>query len=111
MDKIKLAHEVLDLVFKANGGFVELAGKDEPTGEPTAFFTFSGHCPSVDVSIFPNGWHHDADYNKERVEFTFSDWNEDEELEDKLKKLREYVDALNRLRECIEELEKKEEEE
>ena len=96
MDKIKLAHEVLDLVFRANGGFVERAGKDEPTGEPTAFFTFSGHCPSVDVQIFPKGWHHDADYNKERVEFTFSDWNEDEELEENLKKLREYVEELEK---------------
>ena len=45
MDKIKLAHEVLDLVFRANGGFVERAGDEEPTGEPTAFFMFSGHCP------------------------------------------------------------------
>ena len=100
MDKIKLAREVLDLVFKANGGFVERAGEPEPTGEPTAFFTFSGHCPSVDVQIFPKGWHHDADYNKERVEFTFSDWNEDEELEEKLKQLREYVEGLEKKEEA-----------
>jgi hypothetical protein len=98
MDKIKLAHEVLDLVFRANGGFVERAGKDEPTGEPTAFFTFSGHCPCVDAQIFPKGWHRDADYSKERVEFEFDDWNEDEELEEK----------LNQLRECVKELEKRE---
>lgn len=96
MDKIKLAHEVLDLVFKANGGFVERAGDKEPTGEPTAFFMFSGHCPCVDVQIFPKGWHHHADYNKDRVEFTFSDWNEDEELEEKLKQLREYVEELEK---------------
>ena len=96
MDMIKLAHEVLDLVFRANGGFIERSGKDEPTGEPTAFFTFSGHCPSVDVSIFPKGWHHDADYNKERVEFTFSDWNEDKELEEELNRLREYVEELTK---------------
>ena len=101
MDKIKLAHEVLDLVFKANGGFIERAGQTEPIGKPTAMFDFSGHCPSVDVSIFPNGWHYNADYEKDRVEFTFSHWNDDEELEEKLKQLREYV----------EELEKKEEEE
>ena len=109
MDKIKLAHEVLDLVFRANGGFVERAGKDEPTGEPTAFFMFSGHCPCVDAQIFPNGWHHNADYKKERAEFTFSDWNEDKELEEKLKKLREYVDVLEKLREYVDALEKKEE--
>ena len=101
MDKIKLAHEVLDLVFKANGGFIERSGGKEPTGEPTAFFTFSGHCPSVDVSIFPNGWYHGADYVKDREVFMFADWHEDEELEEKLKQLRE----------CVEELEKKEEEE
>lgn len=95
MDKIKLAHEVLDLVFKANGGFVERAGDEEPTGEPTAFFMFSGHCPCFDAQIFPNGWHHGADYEKERIEFfTFSVWNDDEELEEKLKQLREYVDTL-----------------
>jgi len=101
MDKIKLAHEVLDLVFKANGGFVERAGDKEPTGEPTAFFMFSGHLPCVEAQIFPKGWHFDVDYGKERIEFTFSDWNGDEELEEKLKQLRE----------CVEELEKKEEEE
>ena len=100
MDKIKLAHEVLDLVFRANGGFVERAGDEKPTGEPTAFFTFSGHCPCVDVEIFPNGWHHDADCNKERVKFTFSDWNEDEELEEKLKQLREYVEGLEKKEEA-----------
>ena len=94
MDKIKLAHEVLDLVFKANGGFVERAGKEEPTGEPTAFFTFSGHCPCVDVQIFPKGWHHGADYVKDREVFTFSEWHEDEELEEELNRLREYVDTL-----------------
>jgi hypothetical protein len=96
MDKIKLAHEVLDLVFKANGGFVERAGDEEPTGEPTAFFMFSGHCPCVDAQIFPNGWHRGADYEKERIEFTFDDWNEDEELEEKLKQLREYVEGLEK---------------
>ena len=96
MDKIKLAHEVLDLVFRANGGFVERAGDEGPTGEPTAFFTFSGHCPRVDVEIFPNGWHYDADYNKERVKFTFSDWNEDKELEEELNRLREYVEELTK---------------
>ena len=100
MDKIKLAHEMLDLVFRANGGFIERAGKDEPTGEPTAFFTFSGHCPSVDVSIFPKGWHRDADYEKERVGFTFPGWYEDEENKEE----------LNRLRECVKGLEKKKEE-
>ena len=96
MDKIKLAHEVLDLVFKANGGFIERSGGKEPTGEPTAFFTFSGHCPSVDVSIFPNGWHHNADYKKDRVEFTFPDWHEDEENEEELNRLREYVEGLEK---------------
>lgn len=99
MDKIKLAHEVLDLVFKANGGFIERSGGKEPTGEPTAFFTFSGHCPSVDVRIFPKGWHFGVDYNKASVYFTFFGWNDDEELEGKLKQLRE----------CVEGLEKKEE--
>lgn len=99
MDKIKLAHEVLDLVFKANGGFIERSGGKEPTGEPTAFFMFSGHCPCVDAQIFPNGWHYGADYEKERIKLTFSGWNDDEELEKKLKQLRE----------CVEELEKKEE--
>ena len=96
MDRIKLAHEVLDLVFRANGGFIERAGKDEPTGEPTAFFMFSGHCPCVDAQIFPNGWYHDADYEKERIEFTFYGRYEDEELEGKLKKLREYVEELEK---------------
>ena len=96
MDKIKLAHEVLDLVFRANGGFVERAGDEEPTGEPTAFFTFSGHCPSVDAQIFPNGWYRGADYNKERVEFEFSNWNEDEENEEELNRLREYVEGLEK---------------
>ena len=99
MDKIKLAHEVLDLVFKANGGFIERSGGKEPTGEPTAFFTFSGHCPSVDVSIFPNGWHHNADYKKDRMEFTFPDWHEDEENKEELNRLREYVDALEKPKE------------
>ena len=93
MDKIKLAHEVLDLVFKTNGGFVERAGKE---GEPTAFFMFSGHCPSVDVSIFPNGWHRDADYVKDRVVFTFPDWHKDDELEKELNRLREYVEGLEK---------------
>ena len=93
MDMIKLAHEVLDLVFKTNGGFVERAGKE---GEPTAFFTFSGHCPSVDVSIFPNGWHRDADYVKDRVVFTFPDWHKDEENEEELNRLREYVEELTK---------------
>ena len=96
MDKIKLAHEVLDLVFKANGGFIERSGGKEPTGEPTAFFTFSGHCPSVDVSIFPKGWHRGADYKKDRVEFTFPDWNEDEENKEELNRLREYVEELEK---------------
>ena len=100
MDMIKLAHEVLDLVFRANGGFIERSGGKKPTGEPTAFFAFSGHCPSVDVSIFPKGWHRDADYKKDRVEFTFSDWNEDEELEGKLKQLREYVEGLEKKEEA-----------
>jgi len=109
MDKIKLAHEVLDLVFKANGGFVERAGDEGPTGEPTAFFMFSGHCPRVDAQIFPNGWYHGADYEKERIEFTFSGWNDDEGLEKKLKQLREYVEGLEKLRECVDALEKKEE--
>lgn len=94
MDKIKLAHEVLDLVFRANGGFVERAGKDEPTGEPTAFFTFSGHCPCIDVRIFPKGWHFGVDYNKASVDFTFYGWYADDKNEENLKKLREYVDAL-----------------
>ena len=101
MDKIKMAHEVLDLVFKANGGFVERAGDEGPTGEPTAFFMFSGHCPCVDAQIFPKGWYHGADYGKERIKLTFSGWNDDEELEEKLKQFREYVEGL----------EKKEEEE
>ena len=96
MDRIKLAHEVLDLVFRANGGFIERAGKDEPTGEPTAFFMFSGHCPCVDAQIFPKGWYHGADYGKERIEFTFYGRYEDEELEGKLKKLREYVEELEK---------------
>ena len=100
MDMIKLAHEVLDLVFRANGGFVERAGDEEPTGEPTAFFTFSGHCPSVDVQIFQKGWYHDADYNKERVEFTFPDWHEDEENEKELNRLREYVEELEKKEEA-----------
>ena len=96
MDMIKLAHEVLDLVFRANGGFVERAGDEEPTGEPTAFFMFSGHCPCLDAQIFPKGWRHGADYNKERVEFTFSNWNEDEENEEELNRLREYVEGLEK---------------
>ena len=96
MDKIKLAHEVLDLVFKTNGGFVERAGKE---GEPTAFFMFSGHCPSVDVSIFPNGWHRDADYVKDRVVFTFPDWHKDDELEKELNRLREYVEERTKEKE------------
>ena len=96
MDKIKMAHEVLDLVFRANGGFVERAGKDEPTGEPTAFFTFSGHCPSVDVRIFPKGWHFGVDYNEASVYFTFSRWYTDDKNEENLKKLREYVEGLEK---------------
>lgn len=100
MDRIKLAHEALDLVFKANGGFVERAGKDEPTGEPTAFFMFSGHCPSVDASIFPNGWHRDADYVKDREVFSFADWHEDKELEEELNRLREYVEELTKKEEA-----------
>ena len=96
MNRIKLAHEVLDLIFKANGGFVERAGDEDPTGEPTAFFTFSGHCPSIDVSIFPNGWYHGADYEKERIEFTFPDWHEDDEHEEELNRLRKYVEELTK---------------
>ena len=96
MDKIKLAHEVLDLVFRANGGFVERVGSKGQAGRPTAFFTFSGHCPDVDVQIFPNGWHRDADYNKDREVFTFSDWREGKELEEELNRLREYVEELEK---------------
>lgn len=96
MDKIKLAHEALDLVFEANGGFVERVGSKGQAGRPTAFFTFSGHCPDVDISIFPNGWHRDADYVKDREVFTFPDWHEDDELEEELNRLREYVEGLTK---------------
>ena len=96
MDKIKLAHEALDLVFKANGGFIERAGQTEPIGKPTAMFEFSGHCPCIDVRIFPKGWHYAADYDEDSATFRFTTWYEDEELEGELNRLREYVEGLGK---------------
>ena len=68
---------------------------------PARLCAQQGGCPRVDAQIFPKGWYHGADYEKERIEFTLSGWNDDEGLEKKLKQLREYVEGL----------EKKEEEE
>ena len=51
-------HEILDLVLDVNGLG---ARKKEITGAlPTAFFYFSGHIGSFDVSVYPEGWEKDS---------------------------------------------------
>ena len=54
MEKRELLHKILDLVLDINGDGVR---QREITGDkPTAFFNYSGHCHSLDVSINIHGW-------------------------------------------------------
>lgn len=50
----KNVHEVLEMVLKING--THPRRRELTDDKPTAFFSFSGHTASIDVSVNENGW-------------------------------------------------------
>ncbi len=94
IDKIKLAHDIVDIVFDINGGAVSRKGK----GHPTAFVDYSGHVNCVSVRIYDHGWVVDtnADFAQD-FWFDFSPFTEeelDEQLLTKFEKLKVHADLL-----------------
>lgn len=50
----KKVHEVLEMVLEING--THPRRRELTDDKPTAFFSFSGHTASIDVSVNENGW-------------------------------------------------------
>jgi hypothetical protein len=54
----KKIHEALEMVLEINTTQVR---SQELTGhKPTAFFTFFGNIPDVDITVYQNGWRYGA---------------------------------------------------
>ena len=57
----KKIHEALEMVLEINTTQVR---KQEVTGcKPTAFFSFYGNIPDVDVTVYPDGWRYESGLN------------------------------------------------
>lgn len=85
----KKVHEILEMVLEINTTYER---RQNVTGnKPTAFFGFSGHTASLDISVYQNGWYPNC---HERQNFnTLYGYSMDELLEKLSNKKKELQDA------------------
>lgn len=65
--------------------------------KPVAFFTYSGHCPCLSVSVFENGWKRDADsHSKEFNVYGIQDKKYAKEVHQQLDEIIHYLEKVKR---------------